>query len=395
MPGAAQSTIRRETAPRWGSTAGRKSPLADAQPMRTATRAVRPQFVGSAAAPRQAVARVQRVAEVRDARLDERARPRRVVEHREVDGAVLGHDPLHVMARRRDAASPPASAVDDRRDAVCRATVAVERRQRKLRPSGASPAPLTNDSWPPVPEYWRPAIASAATWPARSIASAPLMLVSRGRRASTAGPLTSVTGSMRTSRVAVEPVVERAAAEREGRDRDAVVERLAIGDLARLVQLHDAVRDHLGVDAEAACGLRRRGSRRSRSGSRRCRTGGWRRARMRSQTWRAIARSSSTAARRGASRARRRARPARRPRTRGCGCRRARGCRRRAACAGSPRRSRDDPGRARPRGTADSSRRRARRSSASRRRRAASSPRARRAARGSASRSRPLKSRGR
>src|SRR5436190_608690 len=77
-------------------------------------------------------------------------------------------------------------------------TFAVDLRQRKLRPSGAAAAPLTKDSWPPVPEYCRPPIESAATCPARSIDSAPLMLVRRGSCCSTDDSFTSVTGRMRT-----------------------------------------------------------------------------------------------------------------------------------------------------------------------------------------------------
>src|SRR6266566_2094541 len=77
-------------------------------------------------------------------------------------------------------------------------TFAVDLRQRKLRPSGAAAAPLTKDSWPPVPEYCRPPTESAATCPARSIDSAPLMLVRRGSCCSTDDSFTSVTGRMRT-----------------------------------------------------------------------------------------------------------------------------------------------------------------------------------------------------
>src|SRR5262245_7677944 len=81
-------------------------------------------------------------------------------------------------------------------------TLAVDLRQRKLWPPGDSQAPLMKDSWPPAPEYCRPPTQSAATCPARSIESAPLMLVSRGTRESTDAPFTSVTGSMRTDALA-------------------------------------------------------------------------------------------------------------------------------------------------------------------------------------------------
>ena len=57
--------------------------------------------------------------------------------------------------------------------------------------------------------------------------------------------------------VAVEPPVERLAAEGEGADADTVVEPLAVGHLARLMERHDAVGDHLRVDAEVAARPRR------------------------------------------------------------------------------------------------------------------------------------------
>src|SRR5438552_8797182 len=87
------------------------------------------------------------------------------------------HDVLHVMTRRGDPHAPREGrqVVDTR----VPPTLAVDLRQRKLRPSGAATAPLTNDSWPPAPEYCRPPIASTATWPARSIDSAPLTLAPR------------------------------------------------------------------------------------------------------------------------------------------------------------------------------------------------------------------------
>ena len=196
----------------------------------------------------------QRLAEIGMRDLDQRVRPLDIAEHCEVDRAILRHDVLHVMTRRGDPRVPPAKAgtmVDTR----VPPTLAVDLRQRKLRPSGAATAPLTNDSWPPAPEYCRPPIASAATWPARSIDSAPLTLVRRGSRHSTDGPFTSVTGSMRTDGLPSSPAVEPLSTQCERRDGEPVVEGLPVRHLARLVQAHDAVRDHLGVDAEGATRL--------------------------------------------------------------------------------------------------------------------------------------------
>ena len=170
---------------------------------------------------------------------------------------MLGDDVLHVMARRGDRRAARQRG-DDGRDASRPARVAVECRQMMLLPPALSCAPMTNSSWPPTPEYCRGPIVSAMTCPERSTASAPLMLTIRRLRRMMAGSLTCATGSMRTSGLRSHPSVERAAAGGEGGDREAVVDPLVVGDLAGLVQVHDAVDEHLGVDAEVALAARRR-----------------------------------------------------------------------------------------------------------------------------------------
>ena len=60
------------------------------------------------------------------------------------------------------------------------------------------------------------------------------------------------TGRKATSGLLVEPLVELLGPAGEGRDRDAVVLALAVGDLPGLVQLHQAGGEHLRVDAVVA-----------------------------------------------------------------------------------------------------------------------------------------------
>jgi hypothetical protein len=118
-------------------------------------------------------------------------------------------------------------------------------------PSSLSCAPTTNNSCPPTPEYWRGPTVSAMTWPLRSTAIAPLMLTMRRLPRMIAGSLTCITGSMRTSGLRCIQRYSRRC-RREGRDREAVEDALVVAHLARLVQVHDAVDEHLGVDAEVA-----------------------------------------------------------------------------------------------------------------------------------------------
>ena len=79
-----------------------------------------------------------------------------------------------------------------------------------------------------------PPMVSAMTWPARSTASAPLMVTMWRFLAMSSGEFTSATGRKRTSSVLVQPLVQLGHAGGERGDRVAVeAAALAVGHLAR------------------------------------------------------------------------------------------------------------------------------------------------------------------
>ena len=132
-------------------------------------------------------------------------------------------------------------------------TVAVDGRQITARSSSSRPETDTKSSWPPMPENCRPSSVSATTWPHRSMASAPLMVTISSLREIVSGELTMSTGQEPHLVVAVEPLVELGGAGGERGDRVPVELPLAaVRHLARLVQLHQPGREHLGVHAEVA-----------------------------------------------------------------------------------------------------------------------------------------------
>ena len=138
----------------------------------------------------------------------------------ELGGAVLGHDHVDLVARRRDHRARLEPGHDPRAQlAVLRSYVAGK--QSSERSSRSSAGPAMKSSWPPMPENCAPPIVSATTWPWMSIASAPLIVIIFWLRAIASAELTSSTGRNATSLVLVEPLVELLAAGGEGRDRDA------------------------------------------------------------------------------------------------------------------------------------------------------------------------------
>ena len=78
-------------------------------------------------------------------------------------------------------------------------TVAVDGRHTSECPPGDMLAPDVKSSCPPTPENWRAPIVSAATCPARSTASAPLIEIMRSFRAMTSGEFVTSTGRKRTA----------------------------------------------------------------------------------------------------------------------------------------------------------------------------------------------------
>ena len=162
------------------------------------------------------------------------------------------------------------------RDRVTPLDTAVDRRQISEWSSRRISAPATKSSWPPTPEIWRPSMLSATTWPYRSTLSAPLMDTKAWFWAMTVGSLTTWTGTNATSSFPSSQRVELGGPEGEGGDGDAVEQALGVvGDLAGLVEPHEAVGEHLGVDPVAAAGASRRAWWPPCSAPRRCRSGGW------------------------------------------------------------------------------------------------------------------------
>ena len=193
-----------------------------------------------------------------------------------------------------------------------------------------------------------PLIVSAMTWPWTSIARAPLIVIIFSVAGDRLGRVDELDRQEGDVLVLVEPPVELLRARGERRDRDAVVAALVrVRDLAGLVERHQAVREHLGVDAEVALVAVGELGWRSPRGWCRCRSGGsLRRARTPRRAWRSRGRprSARRQAAGGESRRPRRGCRSRRPSARAC----ARAGRRR--CAGSSVRSRRRAGgRGRPR----------------------------------------------
>ncbi len=197
-------------------------------------------------------------------------------------------------------------------------------------------------SWPPMPENWVPSIVSATTWPWTSMARAPLIVIILLVAGDGLGRVDELDRQEGDVLVLVKPAVELVGARGEGGDRDAVVAPLVgVRDLARLVEGHEAVGEHLGVDAEVAPVAIGELAWRSPRGS--CRCPVWRVAPSgtKAAACLAISRSVSESARRpGGAGASRRLRP-------GCRSRRPSG----RACARAGRRTcADSWARSRPRG---------------------------------------------
>ena len=108
-------------------------------------------------------------------------------------------------------------------------------------------------SWPPMPENCAPAIVSADDLAVDVDRQRPVdrdhLLVAGDRL----GGVDQVDGEERHVVVLMQPAVEGLVARGEGRDRDPVVAPLVgVRHLARLVQRHQAVREHLGMHAVVA-----------------------------------------------------------------------------------------------------------------------------------------------
>ena len=108
-------------------------------------------------------------------------------------------------------------------------TTEVERRHTSERSSSDSPDGAMKSSWPPMPEYCRPPMVSATTWPCRSTLSAPLIVIIDRLRAITSGAFTTSTGQERDVVVVVEPCVELGGPRRERGHRHAVELPLVAG----------------------------------------------------------------------------------------------------------------------------------------------------------------------
>ena len=115
----------------------------------------------------------------------------------ELGGAVLGDDHVDLMAGRGDHRSAVEPGNDPRAELAVHLTV--EGRQSRERSSSSRPEPAAKSSWPPIPEYWRPPIVSATTWPWTSTASAALIEIIRRLAAIRSGELTTSTGRKATS----------------------------------------------------------------------------------------------------------------------------------------------------------------------------------------------------